>query len=80
MKKLTEMNNQEHYTYAKTRIPGGTQLTRARMDYAALLLRTTDRSVSSIGTEIGYGSESAFFKIFRRNFGMTPRQFRSLRK
>lgn len=56
------------------------KLTRSRMDYAALLLRTTGRSVSSIGTEIGYGSESAFFKIFRRTFGMTPRQYRNIHK
>ena len=56
------------------------KLHHARMDYAAFLLRTTDRSVSSIGTDVGYGSESAFFKVFRRSFGMTPRQYRNHNK
>lgn len=48
-----------------------------RLDYAAFLLRTTDLPVSTIATEVGYGSESAFFKVFRRSFGMTPRQYRT---
>ena len=56
------------------------KLTQARMDYAALLLRTTDKPVSVIGTEIGYGSESAFFKVFRRCYDMTPRQYRTRNK
>lgn len=53
------------------------KLNHARMDYAAFLLRTTDRTVGSIGTEVGYGSESAFFKVFRNSFGMTPKQYRA---
>ena len=52
------------------------KLTHARMDYAAFLLRTTELSVSRIGEEVGYNSESAFFKTFNRHFGMTPRQYR----
>ena len=56
------------------------KLNHARMDYASFLLRTTDRPVGSIGAEVGYGSESAFFKIFRQSFGMTPRQYRALHK
>lgn len=56
------------------------KLNHARMDYAAFLLRTTDRPVSSVGAEVGYGSESAFFKVFRRSFGMTPRQYRTKHK
>lgn len=56
------------------------KLNHARMDYATFLLRTTDRPVGSIGAEVGYSSESAFFKIFRQSFGMTPRQYRSTQK
>ena len=53
------------------------KLNHARMDYAAFLLRTTDRPINMIGMEVGYGSESAFFKVFRRSFGMTPKQYRN---
>ena len=35
MKKSTEMNNQELYTYAKTLIPGGTQLLSKRPEQFA---------------------------------------------
>ena len=53
------------------------KLHHARMDYAAFLLRTTDQPVGQIGMEVGYDSESAFFKVFRRTFGITPRQYRT---
>jgi AraC-like DNA-binding protein len=52
------------------------KLVTTRMDYAAFLLRTTDQPVGQIGADVGYDSESAFFKVFRRSFGMTPRQYR----
>lgn len=52
------------------------KLIQARMDYAALLLRTTNKTVSHVASDVGYGSESSFFKIFRQNFGMTPGQYK----
>ena len=52
------------------------KLIQARMDYATFLLRTTDQTVSDIACQVGYGSESAFFKVFRSNFSMTPLQYR----
>ena len=48
----------------------------ARMDRAAWLLRSTDQTVSHIAGEVGYNSESTFFQVFRRHFGMTPQQYR----
>lgn len=56
------------------------KLNQTRMDYASFLLRTTDRSVGSIGAEVGYNSESSFFKAFRNSFGMTPIQYRTRKK
>ena len=53
------------------------KLVSTRMDYAAFLLRTTEKTVSNIATDVGYGSESAFFKVFQRNFGMTPKEYRT---
>ena len=56
------------------------KLLSTRMDYAAFLLRTTDLPVSTIATDVGYGSESAFFKVFRRCHNLTPRQYRTNHK
>ena len=53
------------------------KLQKTRMDYAAWLLATTNRQVSDIGQEVGYSSEAAFFKLFKRAFGMTPKAYRS---
>ena len=36
MKKLQEMSNQEFYTYAKTLIPGGSQLLSKRPEHFAM--------------------------------------------
>lgn len=52
------------------------KLIRTRMDHAAWLLRSTELPVSEICGIVGYGAESAFFKVFRQQFGMTPNQYR----
>ena len=49
-------------------------LTRWRMMLAGERLRTTDDSLSAIAASLGYGSESAFGKAFRRVMGCSPRQ------
>lgn len=52
------------------------KLIRTRMDHAAWLLRSTQLPVSRICSRVGYGAESAFFKAFRQQFGMTPNRYR----
>lgn len=53
------------------------KLIRTRMDQAAWLLRHTDRLVSEVSAEVGYVSESRFYKMFRERTGMTPEQYRA---
>jgi len=53
------------------------KLIRARMDHAAWLLRTSCLRVSQVAQQVGYSSDSAFFQVFRRQFGITPSQYRS---
>ena len=53
------------------------KLIRTRMDQAAWLLRHTDRLISEISTEVGYVSESRFYKMFRERTGMTPDRYRA---
>lgn len=51
-------------------------LTELRLRKAAILLTTTDLSVSEIALEVGYLSLSHFSNVFRQRFGKTPRAFR----
>ena len=51
-------------------------LTR-RLERAAALLRTTDRSVADICLAVGLSSVGSFTTSFRRMFGRTPLAFRA---
>lgn len=53
------------------------KLIRTRMDQAAWLLRHTNRLISEVSAEVGYVSESRFYKMFRERTGMTPDQYRA---
>jgi AraC-like DNA-binding protein len=52
-------------------------LTEWRMHLADDLLRTTDLSISTISPRIGYESEDAFSRAFRRSHGSSPGAWRS---
>jgi AraC family transcriptional regulator len=49
---------------------------RCRMERAQGLLRHTPLSVAEVAGRLGYESQSAFAKAFRRHAGVTPRLFR----
>ncbi len=51
-------------------------LTLARIQQAKHLLATTRLSVESICQKVGYQSEPAFIKVFKRIEGQTPRAYR----
>jgi AraC-like DNA-binding protein len=53
-------------------------LTGWRLALAAGLLRTTDRSVGEIATQVGYASEEAFSRAFKRSSGRTPTRWRAV--
>ena len=52
------------------------KLIQTRMDHAALLLRTTEKTVQDIIGAVGYNSVTAFYKAFRDTFHMTPQEYR----
>lgn len=56
------------------------KLIQTRMDHAALLLRTTEKTVQDIIGAVGYNSVTAFYKAFRDAFHMTPQQYREHRE
>lgn len=52
------------------------KITSLRMEEAALLLETSDMTVTQIGASVGYGAESTFYQTFRRHYSMTPLEYR----
>ena len=51
--------------------------TSIRIEKAAELLRSTDKSISSIGQECGWESPIYFSKVFRNVIGKTPLEYRA---
>jgi two-component system response regulator YesN len=47
-----------------------------RMERACHLLKTTDKKVYQISMEVGYLDPAYFIKVFKRQFGVTPQEFR----
>jgi AraC-like DNA-binding protein len=56
--------------------PHGYLLTR-RLERAAALLRTTDRSVAEICFDVGLRSVGSFTTSFTRTYGMSPTAYRA---
>ena len=50
-----------------------------RIEYAKELLSYGDRSISEIAWELGFSSPAHFSAQFRKETGMSPRQFNALR-
>lgn len=61
-------------------IPPMAYLTRWRLQLGAQLLTSTRHSVAQIAAEVGYESEPAFNRAFKREFGAPPARFRSMSK
>lgn len=46
-----------------------------RIDYAKRLLETSRLSVEAVGEKVGYGDLSTFRRLFKRETGLTPKDF-----
>jgi transcriptional regulator GlxA family with amidase domain len=57
--------------------PPMTYLSRWRLQLAARSLEKTSRSVAEISADVGYESEAAFSRAFKREFGVPPGRYRS---
>jgi transcriptional regulator GlxA family with amidase domain len=53
-----------------------TYLARWRLQLAARLLQTSRKTVVQVALEVGYESEAAFNRAFKREFGLPPAQYR----
>jgi AraC-like DNA-binding protein len=57
--------------------PPLTYIADRRLSHAAELLRTSTTSVAAIANQVGYSSEAAFSRAFRRRYGQPPRQWKN---
>ncbi len=57
-------------------VPPMAYLTRWRLQLGSQLLTSTSHSVAQIAAEVGYESEPAFNRAFKREFGSPPARFR----
>ena len=55
-------------------------LTKWRLKLGADLLESSEETVAEIAAAVGYGSEAAFNRAFRREFDCPPAQFRRQHK
>jgi AraC-like DNA-binding protein len=51
-------------------------LTKLRMYKAGAMIRSNNTSFSEVASAVGYGSESSFSRVFRREMGVAPREYR----
>lgn len=58
----------------------GEYINEVRLSHAKELLETKDFSIKEIMELVGYVNESTFFKLFKKKYGVTPREYRLKRK
>jgi AraC-like DNA-binding protein len=51
-------------------------LTQWRMYRAGAMIRSNNMSLSEVASVVGYGSESSFSRVFKREMGVAPREYR----
>lgn len=51
---------------------------QVRIEHAKVLLKTTDHRISRVASMVGYGDEKYFSRVFKREVGLSPVDFRNL--
>ncbi|OMF32125.1 hypothetical protein BK133_14840 [Paenibacillus sp. FSL H8-0548] len=47
-----------------------------RMEHVLELLKNTSKSVKEIAAKVGYNNEATFYKLFKKQYGITPAEYR----
>lgn len=55
-------------------------LIKKRLETAKILLTYNDKNISEVCTDVGYSNLSWFIQQFKKEFGMTPKQFQKQQK
>ncbi len=69
-----------HVFYEQLKIPFRTYLGSVRSEYAGELILKTDKSLTEISYDCGYNSLNTFCRCFKNHYGMTPSEFKKIRK
>ena len=69
-----------HIFYEQLKIPFRTYLGSVRSEYAAKLIKTTNKSLTEIAYECGYISLNTFCRCFKRHFSKTPSEYKAENK
>ena len=59
----------------KTGISPGKYITRVRIEYAKLLLRDPDTTITYVAEASGFANANYFAKVFRRETGLSPSEY-----
>ncbi|HKL80763.1 MAG TPA: helix-turn-helix transcriptional regulator, partial [Mobilitalea sp.] len=51
-------------------------ITSTKMEKAQHLLSTTDKPISVIAQEAGFGNDQTFYRIYKKTTGMTPSEYK----
>ncbi|MDF2669785.1 MAG: AraC family transcriptional regulator [Paenibacillus sp.] len=51
-------------------------ITEVRLEHALVLLRQHDYSVNQIMEKVGFTNQSYFFRLFKKKYGTTPKEYR----
>jgi len=81
---VKELAKREHISYAyfrtifkqKTGTSPNQYIIMLRLRNASLLLKQTDLSIKEIAESMGFSDQMYFSRIFKKRFGMTPKDFR----
>lgn len=66
-----------HALFQDTGQPIGARIEALRLETAKTLLETSTLPISSVARRAGFGDPSYFARVFRRNAGMSPRDWRA---
>lgn len=61
----------------KEHMPISEYVTEVRLNRARLLLETSDYTVNEIMDRVGFSNQSYFFRLFKKKFGTTPKEYRT---
>lgn len=53
-------------------------ITKARLDTAKKILKDTGLPIKTVANMVGYDDYAYFTRVFRKELGMSPSQYRSL--
>ena len=55
-------------------------INRTRLENSKILIKSSDLPISVVALNVGYTDPNYFVKLFRKLYGMTPSEYRQIKK